>query len=99
MATAAQAQQTSVRANVPFDFVVGNNAYPAGEYALKSLVGNGVPIRVENLQEETTRSFFPNLAPATKRQLRLDWFSIASETATSCTRYGGREIRGAVNSR
>jgi hypothetical protein len=55
MATAAQAQQTSVRADVPFDFVVGNQAYPAGEYALKSLLGNGVPIRVENLQGETSK--------------------------------------------
>jgi hypothetical protein len=55
MATAAQAQQTSVRASVPFDFVVGNQAYPAGEYAMKSLLGSGVPIRVENVQEETSK--------------------------------------------
>jgi len=55
MATAAQAQQTSVRANVPFDFVIANHAYPAGEYALKSMGVNGVPIRVDNIQEETSK--------------------------------------------
>lgn len=31
MATAAQAQQTNVKAKIPFDFVVGDRAYPAGE--------------------------------------------------------------------
>jgi hypothetical protein len=50
VASAAQAQQTSVRAKVPFDFVVGDQAYPAGEYSLKSSP-NGIPIRVDNLQE------------------------------------------------
>jgi hypothetical protein len=55
LASAAQAQQTSVRATVPFDFVIGNHVYPAGEYALKSITINDVPIRVENLQEATSR--------------------------------------------
>jgi hypothetical protein len=32
MASAAQAQQSKVLANVPFDFVVGDRAYAAGEY-------------------------------------------------------------------
>jgi hypothetical protein len=51
VASAAQAQQTNIRANVPFDFVVGNQSYPAGEYNLKSVSGTGIPIRVDNLQE------------------------------------------------
>jgi hypothetical protein len=55
LASAAQAQQTSVHANVPFDFVIGNHAYPAGEYALKSAQANGVLIRVDNVQESTSR--------------------------------------------
>jgi hypothetical protein len=66
MATAAQAQQTSVRANVPFDFVVANHAYPAGEYALKSLTGNGMPIRVENLQDETMKIALSNACNSDK---------------------------------
>jgi hypothetical protein len=32
MATAAHAQQTKLSATVPFDFVVGDRAYPAGDY-------------------------------------------------------------------
>jgi len=55
LATAAQAQQTSVHAKVPFDFVIGNHTYPAGEYALKSIQPNGGAIRVDNVQEETSK--------------------------------------------
>jgi hypothetical protein len=51
MATAAQAQQTNVKANVPFDFVVGNQAYPAGDYSVKSISDNGIPILINNDQE------------------------------------------------
>jgi hypothetical protein len=53
MASAAQAQQTNVRAKVPFDFVVGNQVYSAGEYSLKSILNSG-PIRLDNLQESTS---------------------------------------------
>jgi hypothetical protein len=48
---AARAQQNGVKADVPFDFVVGNRAYPAGEYTLRpALNGSGV-IRIENMNE------------------------------------------------
>ena len=33
---AARAQQNGVKADVPFDFVVGNRAHPAGEYTLRA---------------------------------------------------------------
>ena len=33
MATAAQAQHTRVNATIPFNFVVGDRAYPAGDYS------------------------------------------------------------------
>lgn len=50
LATAAQAQQTNVSATVPFDFMVGDRAYPAGEYTVNSLSGNGIVLRIENIQ-------------------------------------------------
>jgi len=50
LATAAQAQQTSVSATVPFDFMVGARAYPAGEYTVKSISDNGMALRIENIQ-------------------------------------------------
>jgi hypothetical protein len=51
MATAAQAQETRVQARIPFDFVVGNHAYPAGEYSLASITEGGAVIRIDNTQE------------------------------------------------
>ena len=53
-AAAAQAQQTNVMAKVPFDFVVGDQVYSAGEYNLKSMLDSGVAIRVNNLEESTS---------------------------------------------
>lgn len=51
MATASQAQQTGVKAIVPFNFFVGNHAYPAGEYTVKSMSSDGSTIRIDNTQE------------------------------------------------
>jgi hypothetical protein len=54
MATAAQAQSTTnVKANVPFDFVVGDHAYPAGEYSLESM-SNGIAIRIDDREQAAT---------------------------------------------
>lgn len=41
--TAAHAQQTAVSATIPFNFVVGDRAYPAGDYVLQS---NGPVLRI-----------------------------------------------------
>jgi hypothetical protein len=54
MATAAQAQETKVVATVPFAFVVGERAYPAGEYALKSLTNMEAVVQIENTQESAS---------------------------------------------
>ncbi len=43
LATAAHAQQTNVKADVPFDFVVGDRAYSAGEYTVKSMSQSASP--------------------------------------------------------
>jgi hypothetical protein len=51
LATAAQAQSTNVTASVPFDFVVADHAYPAGDYAVKSISDSGVPILIRNTDE------------------------------------------------
>src|SRR5215468_5004444 len=48
LATAVRAQSTNVAASVPFDFVVADQAYPAGDYAVKSLGDTGVPILIRN---------------------------------------------------
>jgi hypothetical protein len=48
---AARAQQKGVKADVPFDFIVGDRAYPAGEYILRAALNSGGIIRIENVQE------------------------------------------------
>jgi hypothetical protein len=49
LATAAQAQTTNVKAAIPFDFVAGDHAYPAGEYTVKSM--SQAAIRIDNADE------------------------------------------------
>ena len=51
LATAAQAQTTNVKASIPFDFVIGSHAYPAGEYTVKSLSQSSAAIRIDNADE------------------------------------------------
>jgi hypothetical protein len=51
LATAAQAQTTNVKAGIPFDFVVGDHAYSAGEYTVKSLSQGSPAIRIDNADE------------------------------------------------
>ena len=51
LASAAQAQTTNVKATIPFNFVVGDHAYPAGEYTVKSLYQSSAPIRIDNADE------------------------------------------------
>jgi hypothetical protein len=45
MATAAHAQTTKVTATIPFNFVAGDSAYPAGEYLFSN---DGTVLRVAN---------------------------------------------------
>jgi hypothetical protein len=51
LATAAQAQTTNVKASVPFDFVVGDHAYTAGEYTVKSISQSSSAIRIDNADD------------------------------------------------
>jgi hypothetical protein len=75
MANAAKAQQTNVKAFVPFDFVVGNRAYSAGEYLLKSSRVSDSIIQIDNLKtpETTTVNVLSNACtsplPSTETKL------------------------------
>ena len=72
LATAAQAQ-TTVKASIPFDFVVGDHAYPAGEYTVKSLSQSGGALRIDNAEESekgiTISSACTSGQPATETKL------------------------------
>jgi hypothetical protein len=56
LSSAAKAQTTAVKADVPFDFVVGQNSYPAGQYDLKSMNDNGTML-IRNAQESSVNKF------------------------------------------
>ena len=51
LATVAQAQTTNVKASIPFNFVVGDHAYTAGEYTVTSLSQGSAAIRIDNAHE------------------------------------------------
>jgi hypothetical protein len=72
MATATQAQNI-VKATIPFDFVVGNQTYAAGEYTMKSLEGNRALLRIDNTQEGNATMVLSNaceqLVPSEKTEL------------------------------
>jgi hypothetical protein len=47
--TAAIAQQSTIKANIPFDFTVGNTWMPAGEYRISSPLREVVEVRSADL--------------------------------------------------
>ena len=73
LATAAQAQTTNVKASIPFDFVVGDHAYSAGEYTVKSLSQSSAAIRIDNADESEKGMTLSNACqkaqPATRTTL------------------------------
>jgi hypothetical protein len=66
LATAAQAQSTNVTASVPFDFVVADHAYPAGDYVVKSISDSGVPILIRNTDQAENGIALSNTCSSSK---------------------------------
>lgn len=60
LATATRAQETSLKVDVPFDFVAGDHAYPAGEYTLKSFANNDAIIHIDGYPELPSRILVSN---------------------------------------
>jgi hypothetical protein len=63
LATAAKAQQTRVAATIPFDFVVGNLTYPAGDYLFSN---NGAVLQVISADERTSKMILSRPCEQTK---------------------------------
>jgi hypothetical protein len=57
MATAAHAQSIAVKATIPFNFVVGDRAYPAGEYSFRE---NGVILQIADTDNIATSNVISN---------------------------------------
>jgi hypothetical protein len=74
MATAAHAQQTTLRATVPFDFVVGDRAYPAGDYLFRN---SDTVLKIINTGEAKTEVTLSHacesLSPSANTKLVFDY--------------------------
>jgi len=83
LASAAHAQSTSVRAHVPFDFVVADRTYPAGDYDVKSINDDGMALLIRNRNTD---------APASGISLSSRCSSIQPSDTTKLvfTRMGGQ---------
>ncbi len=70
LAPLAKAQGTKVLANVPFDFVVGDRAYPAGEYSFKQ---DGIVLQIANTEQSAASIVLSNacesIRPSDKSKL------------------------------
>ena len=63
--TSVYAQTFTIRANVPFDFMVGSKVMPAGEYSFDTMLGHGIGrIWSENLHRSVAVLFQPTMLPA-----------------------------------
>lgn len=49
--SAAYSQEVNLRAKVPFDFVLGDKVYPAGEYALQTVMANNSSLYLKNAEK------------------------------------------------
>lgn len=59
LASGAQAQGLHVRADVPFDFVIGNNVYPAGNYDIERALSSSNALVIRSDAKMTPRFVLP----------------------------------------
>jgi hypothetical protein len=55
MAASTQAQQYGAKADIPFNFVVGDRAYPAGEYILKGASNFNTVLKISSTEDNLSR--------------------------------------------
>jgi hypothetical protein len=60
LAAAAQAQQTNVRANIPFNFYAGDHMYAAGEYWLTSSFNNDAIVHIGGIEQAPGENLMSN---------------------------------------
>ncbi|HXX17335.1 MAG TPA: hypothetical protein VEJ47_20705 [Candidatus Eremiobacteraceae bacterium] len=64
--SAAQAQTVNLRAQIPFDFVVGDKVYPAGEYAVKTTGVHSYMLSIANRNIDKSGLTLPYLITSGK---------------------------------
>ena len=98
LATAAQAQTTNVKASIPFDFVVGDHAYTAGEYTVKSMSESSAAVRIDNADESDKGITLSSACSKAQPAVGTTSFSIVWVTTISSIRFGRTEIPLAASS-
>ena len=66
--SAAHAQEINVRARVPFDFVLGDTVYPAGEYTIQTAMAKTSFLSINN-QGRTSQSLTPSFPCISSQQV------------------------------
>jgi hypothetical protein len=79
--TGASAQTVTVKANVPFSFIVNRATLPAGQYWLNSVDDQGTALAIRNTDSKSTNLVLSNACASTKG---------ANKTKLVFHRYGGR---------
>ena len=69
----AYAQTSRQVADIPFDFMVGNKAFPAGEYTITPLGSDGATLMLQNADAKREQAIMPHyvLAPETQQESKL----------------------------
>ncbi len=64
----AYAQSSRLVADIPFDFVMGNKAFPAGEYTIQPIGMNSDSLVLRNADSKGAQLFTPNYCSSMERQ-------------------------------
>lgn len=64
----AYAQSSRLVADIPFDFIVGNKVFPAGEYAIRTIGMNGATLQLENTESKRSLFLTPNYCASAQPQ-------------------------------
>jgi hypothetical protein len=101
--SAAYAQEINVQTRVPFDFVLGDKAYPAGQYSVQTANANTYFLSVKNNADKTAQgltSSHPCISSKpTAPQIRRSWYSIGWVIRTSSSESGLGAAQSAANFR
>jgi hypothetical protein len=73
LGSAAFAQEMNVQAKIPFDFVLGDKVYPAGEYSVQNVINDNHALRLRNTTSQRAALILhrPTSSPAPAKQTQL----------------------------
>ena len=64
----AYAQSSRLVADIPFDFMVGNKVFPAGEYTVSPIGNDGLALALQNSDAKSVQIIMPNFCLSAQPQ-------------------------------